>query len=249
MFELIELKIAEAEKKIRNQEYGEAIAVLLEVIDENPKFALAYNDLGIIAWEQSRWYDAFGLFREAVNLENSRGDFANNLLDAALKLRKIEDTREIFAKAAADNPDNSEIAEIYKAISDPNNDIYMSVRALSIGYWHPLIEKGDNHIKNGEHIDALTAYIEHADTVGASAEAYNGLGIVQFSAKEYDEAFNLFFESLKINPINRDVFLNLFDSAKECGQEDAALQIYETLVKNYPLLEEIRSETEFLKKK
>lgn len=242
-------KFLEAEEKIRNKEYMEAIAGLLEIVDEYPKFAPAYNYLGVVSWEQSRWNDAFGLFREAVILDNSQTDFINNLLDAALKLHKIDDVKEIFEKAAADNPENDEITEIYRAISTPDNDIYLSVRALTIGYWHPLIEEGDNHIKNGEYIEAAKAYIEHIEKIGACAEAYNGIGIVEFNAKEYEQAFWLFFDALKINPLNNDTFLNMFDAAVECGQQETALQAYETLVKEYPQLEEIRGETEILKKK
>ncbi|MCL1946859.1 MAG: tetratricopeptide repeat protein [Chitinivibrionia bacterium] len=242
-------KIAKAEQDIDNGNYGDAMTALIEIIDEDPNAAVAYNCLGFIAWKQSRWQDAFVLFREAVNLDNSNEDYLNNLLDASFKLHKIDDMAPVFEKAALDNPENDDITIIHKAITDPENDIYKSARALDIGYWHPLIEKGEYFIKNGEYIEALKAFIEHADTVGGCAEVYNGLGIVQFNAKEYYEAFLMFFESLKINPLNGDVFLNLFDSAVECGQEETALQIYEILSAEYPQLEQMRGETEILKKK
>jgi tetratricopeptide (TPR) repeat protein len=244
-----ELKITDAEEKIRNEDYANAIALLIEIIDADPKYAIAYNDLGVISWKQSKWTDAFGLFKAAVNANNSNPDFVSNLLDAALKLHKIEEVKVIFEKAAADNPENPVITDIYKAINNPENDVYRSIRAFNIGYWHPLIEKGDNFIQNGEYMEAARAYIEHADTVGLCSEVYNGLGIVQFNAQKYEEAFSLFLDSLKINPINTDTFLNMFDAAKECVLEEDALQIYETLAKEYPQLEEIRDETEDLKKK
>ena len=242
-------RIEEAEEKIRNKEYSEAITSLLEIVDNDPKFAPAYNYLGIIAWEQSRWNDAFGLFREAVILDNSKEDSVNNLLDSAFRLHKIDEIKPILDKAAADNPENRDFAEISKAINDPENDIYQSIRALTIGYWHPLIEEGDNLIKEGEYLEAARAYLDHLENVGICAGAYNGLGIVQFNAKEYKEAFGLFFEALKLNPLNTDTFLNLFDAAVECGLQETALEAYEILVKQYPHLEEIRHETEILKKK
>jgi tetratricopeptide (TPR) repeat protein len=242
-------KIAQAEEKIRNEDYTNAISMLLEVIDEDSRVAAAYNDLGIIAWQQSRWEDAYGLFKEAVTLDNSKEDTVNNLLDAAFKLHKVEEIAALIETAAKDNPDNPETAMIYKAVSDKDNEIYKCLRALLIGYYNPLIEAGDNFIKNGEYLEALKKYIEAFDTAGPSAEVYNGLAIVQFCAKEYYEAFLLFFELLKLNPINRDTFLNLFDSARECGQEETALQIYEILSAEYPQLEQLREEAQSLSKK
>jgi tetratricopeptide (TPR) repeat protein len=222
---------------------------LIELIDEDPTLAAPYNNLGFISWQQERWADAFGLFREAVRLDNTNEDYLNNLLDAALKLKKIEEVAPIFEKAANDNHDNENITIIHTAITSPDNDIYQSVRAYLLGYWHPLIEEGERAIKNGEFVDAITAFVNHIDEVRPCAEAYNGLGIIQFNAKEYEEAFGLFFESLKYNPLNQDVYLNMFDCALECEREDAALQIYEFWAKEYPMLEQIRGETEILIKK
>jgi tetratricopeptide (TPR) repeat protein len=246
---MFEKKIAEVEEQIRDKDYGNAMTALLDIIDKDPKFALAYNNLGIIAWEESRWVDAFVLFKEAMNLDNSSEDFATNLLDAALKLHKIDEVKAIFEKAAFDNPKSTNITGINKAINDSENDIYKSMRALTIGYWHPLLEEADKLLQEGEYMAAAAVYIEHADNIGICAEVYNGLGIVQFGNQEYEEAVSLFFEALKLNPLNTDTFLNLFDAAKECGQEEDALKIYETLVKDYPELEDIRKDAEELKKK
>jgi len=249
MTDLQTKKLKEAEANFQSGNYSDAMLAFIELIDEDPTNAAAYNGLGVVSWQQERWADGFGLFREAVKLDNTNEDFINNFLDASIKLRKIAEVAPIFEKAALDNPQNDNITIIHQAITAPDNDIYQTVRAYSLGYWHPLIEEGESAIKNGEFVDAITAFIEHIDNVGPCAEAYNGLGIIQFNAKEYEEAFGLFFESLKYNPINSDVYLNMFDCALECGREDSAMQIYEFFAKEYPALEQIRGETEILVRK
>lgn len=249
MTDLQAKKLQAAEENIQNGNYSDAMIALIDLIDEDVNFAAAYNDLGIISWKRELFRDAFGLFKEAVRIDNKNEDFLANFLDASLKLRRIEEVAPIFEKAALDNPDNDNITIIHKAITAPDNDIYQSYHAYSIGYWHPLIEEGEKAVKSGDYIAAITAFVDHIDNVRPCAEAYNGLGIVQFNAKEYLEAFELFFESLKYNPLNKDVFLNMFDCSIECGHQETALKIYDILVNEYPILEEIRGDTEILKKK
>jgi tetratricopeptide (TPR) repeat protein len=248
MTDLQNEKIAGAAQKICDKDYKNAMSILVEIIDEIPDCALAYNYLGIIAWEEKRWEDCYGLFKEAVTLDNKNEDAINNLVDAAFKLHKINDIMKLVEKSVHENPESKELSEIYNVLSDKDNDIYKCDRALYIGYYHPLIEEGDNLIKQGSYDEARVKYIEAFDAAGPSAEAYNGLGIVSFNAREYRDAFLLFFESLKNNPTNIDTFLNFFDSAKSCGEEETALKVYDMLVAAYPHLEQIREETQSLNK-
>jgi tetratricopeptide (TPR) repeat protein len=235
-------KFANAAQKICDKDYGNAMSILVEIIDEDPNCSLAYNYLGIIAWEEGRWEDCYGLFKEAVILDNKNEDAINNLIDSAVKLHKIGDIIPLVEKSVYENPENDELAEIYKVLTDKNTDIYKCDRALHIGWYNPLVEEGNDLIKRGCYEEARVKYIEAFDTVGPSAEAYNGLGVVLFNAKEYRDAFLLFFESLKNNPTNIDTFFNFFDSAKSCGEEENALKVYEMLAAEYPHLEQIREE-------
>ncbi|MDR0304134.1 MAG: tetratricopeptide repeat protein [Chitinispirillales bacterium] len=248
MTDAISDKIVDAAQKICDKDYKNAMSILVDVIDEDPNCALAYNYLGIIAWEESRWEDSYGLFKEAATLDKGNEDAINNLIDSAFKLHKIEDIIPIVETAAQENPQSEELTGIYKTLSDKTNDIYKCDRALHIGWYNPLIEAGDNFAQSGNYDEARRKYIEAFDTSGPSAEAYNGLGIIQFNAKEYREAFLLFFESIKMNPTNIDTFLNLFDSAKNCGEEETALQIYETLAAEYSHLKRLKEEAQSLNK-
>ena len=249
MTDALSEKITDAAQKICDKDYSNAMLILTDIIDEDPDCALAYNYLGIIAWEESRWEDSYGLFKEAVTLDNKNEDAINNLIDAALKLHKIADILPLVEGAVQENPQSEELVETYKVLSDKDNDIYKCDRALHIGWYNPLIEEGNNFVEVGDYTEARKRYILAIDTVGPSAEAYNGLGMIQFSEKEYREAFLLFFESIKNNPTNTDTFLNLFDSARYCDKEEDALQIYEAFAAEYPHLEQIRGEALNLNKK
>ena len=244
MDDFLSEKITDAAQMICEKDYENAKNILNGIIDGNSNLALPHNYLGIIAWEESRWEDSYESFKKALVLDNKNEDALNNLVDAALKLRRIDKIIPIIETAVQENPEESELAEVYKALSNKEIDIYKCDRALFIGRYDPLVEEGDDLVKIGDYMGARKKYLESHDVSGTSAEAYNGLGMVLFSEGEYEEAFLLFSESIKDNPTKTDTFLNLIDSARYCGKDKEALEIYETFAAEYPHLEEIREHIE-----
>ncbi len=232
-------KNVEAEELLLGDKLPEAASVLIEIVDSDPLNSRAFNNLGIVAWKQENWYDAYGLFKHAVELQNDFIDAAANLFDLALKTRKIDEVRDLLIQVADLNPDDEEFEDIALGLKNDGDDIYFCGRCLQQGYFHPDLAHADLLVEAGEYKEATQIYFEVLDTQGDLAEVYNGLGVVSFYENRHEDAFSLFLEAIKLNPVNRDMFMNFFDIAKAINAEDSARQVFDTCKKEYPQLAEI----------
>ncbi len=232
-------KNVEAEELLLGDKLPEAASVPMEIVDSDPLNSRAFNNLGIVAWKQENWYDAFGLFKHAVELQNDFIDAAANLFDLALKTRKVDEVRQLLMQVAVLNPDNEEFEDIALGLQNDGDDIYLCGRCLQQGYFHPDLAHADLLVEAGEYKEATKLYFEVLDTQGELAEVYNGLGVVSFYENRNEDAFALFLEAIKLNPINRDIFMNFFDIAIAINAEDSARQVFDACKKEYPQLAEI----------
>lgn len=228
-----------AEEQIMGNNLPEAAAILVDIVDNDPTNSRAFNNLGVIAWKQENWYDAFGLFKHSLTLQPDYADAAANLFDMALKIRRIPEVKDLLIKASQLLPHDEELEDIALGLIEDGEDIYFCGRALQQGYYHPELEYANQLVQEGELQEALKLFLKVHDEQGELAEVYNGLGVINFYQGNVRDAFTLFLEAIKLNPINRDMFLNLFDSAVEIDERDSALQVFYTCKKEYPQLAEI----------
>jgi len=228
-----------AEEQIMGDNLPEAAGTLMQIVDSDPLNSRAFNNLGIIAWKQENWYDAFGLFKHAVELQNDFLDAGANLFDLALKTRKIDEVRELLITVAELNPDDEEFEDIALGLHNDGDDIYYCGRCLQQGYYHPDLAHADLLVEAGEYKEATQIYFEVMDTQGDLAEVYNGLGVVSYYENRLEDAFSLFLEAIKQNPVNRDMFMNFFDIAKVINAQESAAEVFYTCKKEYPQLAEI----------
>gem|GEM_PF-762792 len=233
-----------AEDFIQTGNLRGAAAVLVGVVEKDPKNWRAFNNMGIIAWNQRVWEDAYTSFLHACELKPDYTDGLINLFDAAIKLKRVQKALPVFKKALALDPENEEIKAIVESIEQQGDEIYSSKRALVVGVHNPLIEEAHTLLEEGQLNQAMTKYIEINDVEGPNAEVFSGLGIISFYQKRYKDAFTLFFESIKLNPMDTDSYLNFLDAAKECGNEEAARKLYEHNCREFPELRQIEEEFE-----
>jgi len=246
--QIIEEKFVEenlrAEDAITKGDFPEAARILVAVVEQDPQNWRAYNSFGIISWARKYWLDAFAMFKKSVSLNPLYLDALINLFDASLKLRKVEEALPYFEKALQDNPDIEEIRIIRDGIVEQGQDIYTSKRALSIGFYSPIIEEAEKELQSGNLYKAMELFIKANDSEGPSSKAFCGLGIISFYQKRYQDAFTLFLESIKLNPSDPDTYLNLLDAARECGNINDAVKIFNTYRQEYNQLDSIASEFE-----
>lgn len=226
----------QAENAITENNLAEAARILVDIVQKDAENWRAYNNMGIVSWAQKSWNDAYLMFIKSVSIRPDYADALVNLFDAALKLRKITDVLPAFENACAVNPELEEIAVLRDSIREQGDAIYTSKRALSIGFYSPIIEEAKKELESGNLYKAMDMFLKANDQEGPSPEAFCGLGIISYYQKRFDDAFVLFVESLKLNPIDKDTYFNLLDAAKGCDRLKDAVHIFQTYRKELPEL-------------
>ncbi|MCX7725777.1 MAG: tetratricopeptide repeat protein [Chitinispirillaceae bacterium] len=233
-----------AEEYLEANDLPAAARILVDIVEKDPQNWRAYNNMGIICWLKKEWFDAYNMFLKSVLLCPDYADALMNLFDAALKLKKIEEVAPLFEKACEVNPELEEIAVIRDSIKEEGEAIYNSKRALEIGIYRPLIEDAKRELDNGNLYTSMDIFLKSLEVDGPSADAYCGLGIISYYQERYEEAFTLFLEALKINPIDEDIYLNMFDAAAACNKIEEAKAIFNAYLKEFPELSKIKDAIE-----
>lgn len=231
-----------AEEFIQAGDYSSAAKILVEVVEKDPDNWRAFNNMGIISWEKKAWEDAFTTFKHSCQLKPDYTDAIVNLFDASLKLKKVHEALPVFKQASAAAPDNEELKVIVESIEGQGDEIYMSERALAVGIYNPLVEEAKQLLDEGQLNSAMEKFLQINDQEGPNADVYCGLGIISFYQKRYEDAFALFFESIKLNPVDPDTFLNLIDAATECNLVEDARKVYDVYSTDFPSLKSIAKE-------
>ncbi len=233
-----------AEEYINRDDLPSAAKILVDIVEKDPGNWRAFNNMGIISWLKKAWKDAYLMFKRSSELNPYYTDALINLFDAALKIHRVKEILPIFKIAMEKNPGNEEIQIIVEAIETQDEDIYKSERALTIGTYNPNIEEANKLLEEGQLNSAMAKYIEINDKEGPNADAFCGLGIISYYQKRFKDAFTLFYESIKLNPTNTDIYLNFIDAAKECGFVEDAKKVYELYCKEFPAQKKIEDEFE-----
>lgn len=238
-----------AEEEITSGRLPEAAKILVQIVEKDPENWRAFNNMGILSWAQQAWVDAYTMFKKSVSLRPDYADALINLFDAALKLKKIEETLPYFELACSINPDMEEITIIRDSIVEQGDLIYTSKRALQLGVYSPLLDEAQKELESGNQTRAMELFLQANDTEGPTARAYCGLGIISYYQKRFDDAFTLFTESIKCNPTDTDTFLNLLDAAQSCDRRAEACKVYETYCQEIPELVSIKDKFVLTEKK
>ncbi|MDG5817015.1 tetratricopeptide repeat protein [Chitinispirillales bacterium ANBcel5] len=228
-----------AEDAIVRNDLSSAAAILIEIINNAPQNWRAYNSMGIIAWLRRAWQDSYTMFMRSVTLNPGYSDALLNLFDAALKLKKVRLVIPYFQKAVKQGSISPEIKIIYESIIKFGEDIYYTPRALKIGTHNALCEEARNELNSGNLNMALDKFSRSLEKEGPNAEAFCGLGIIHYYQKRYKEAYNCFCESIKLNPVEHDTYLNLIDTAKASGMQSEAYEFFQSYRDKIPGLKSL----------
>jgi tetratricopeptide (TPR) repeat protein len=72
-------------------------------------------------------------------------------------------------------------------------------------------------------------------------QALNGLGILAFQEKRYDDAFGLFQAATALHPLDQDILMNLWECAQSLRREKEVLPKLKLSLERNPALEDIRA--------
>ncbi len=113
---------AQAQSSLNKQEVTEAIKHLQRAVEEYPKFAAAWNNLGTIAYHAAQYEDAEQYFRKALDSDASQYAPLVNLGGVLLNLKKPKEALEFNRRAIHERPDdalaNSQLGMSYYWLED-----------------------------------------------------------------------------------------------------------------------------------
>lgn len=232
----------EAEKLIEQNDLPGAARILVDIVEKDINNFRAFNNIGLISWKQEEWEAAYDSFMQAVKINPSYNDAVINLYDASLKLRRAHLILPLLKKGVSQKPEDEELKILADSIEEQGDDVYLSERALNIGYYHPKVKEANELIENGELNQAMELLMQVNDQEGPNADIFSALGVISYYQKRYQDAFSLFFESIKLNPLSSDSFLNLMDAAVECKLADEAWRLFDACLKEFPSLKDVEKE-------
>ena len=85
-----------------------------------------------------------------------------------------------------------------------------------------LVEQGQLLLGQGDHLEALRAFVEAAKESPLSEAAYAGSGVALWRLGKKQEAYESFKRALKINPDLEEAARDLMTVAAELGREAEA---------------------------
>ncbi len=239
----------EAEKLIERNDLPGAARILVDIIEKDVNNFRAFNNIGLISWKQEEWEAAYDSFLQAVKIKPTYNDAVINLYDSSLKLRRAHLILPFLKQGLSQKPDDEELSVLIESIETQGDDVYLSERALNIGFYHPKVKLANELIENGELNQAMELLMEINDQEGPNADVFSALGVISYYQKRYKDAFSLFFEAIKLNPLSPDSFLNLMDAGVECDLSEEAWRLFDACAEEFPVLKELESQLNDISKK
>ena len=183
------------------------------------EFALALCT-GQIQAETGNYRKAVEAYRKALKIEPDNGDALDGLATGLLKLREVEQAKQVLERAAARNPKNAGfqyklgVAMLEKREYPAAIDHCKKALALDPGLFPARIILAHALQGSGKLEEAVQHYKELAAAGVEDSGLYNHYGEALVKLKQYEEAIPQFQRALKIDPSNAQARDNLSRAMK-----------------------------------
>ena len=179
------------------------------------------------------------LFEEVLRDDNTNLDALKGLADSFYKQMKFDQAHEIYDKLIDINPDNSFYwfckAETYYKAQDHEKSFVAIEKAIELEEAPEYFcFKGDFFIRHESFERALEQYIIAAQINPNDPELRVRLGIIYRVLDREKDAIYSFDKALKINPFEKDAFINKIEIYEKQGKTPAALALKEKYVRLVP---------------
>ncbi len=201
VFEEHAMAMAKFDAGAVREECGElraAETIYEELTHEAPKFALAFNNLGVIQWNRGQEAKALELFKRAVQADSSITAPRNNLA-AALRQRYEGGDQQVFV--AAENEIQSVLA------LDSNNRLaYENLARL---YYDRGRLEDKSYLLLADLVITQALAKTKAGTLAQSADIYNIKGLLFMEQDNQVDALKAFKRAVEIQPRHADAHMNI----------------------------------------
>lgn len=167
-------------------QFDQAILCFSQVIESNPAFPDAYNNLGNSLLKTSAINEAKSAFQNAINLNPHYFIAHNNLGKAHIENRELTSAKLHLKEALRLKPD----------------------------YIDAFMNLGTVYLLSNEFQLALNQFTSVLKIDPNFSEAYNNLGTIHYEMKDFEAAINCYSKAISLDPSNNLAKINLCELLK-----------------------------------
>lgn len=219
---------------LRQQQFQQAIVSCQQALQHQPKFALAYQTLGIALQIQGREEEAKQCYLNALEIEPESAEIHANLGSLYTKQKCWNKAIESYQKVIEIQPDTAlyyrNIAQIFTRLNRQEEAAQYWYQALQLEpEWATPEEHltlGNMLLKSGKALQAIPCYQRTIQAKSDSFEAAHNLGEAFSQLERWEEAVETYQKALKLKPnsaITYQGLANAFVRLKSC---EAAIDNY-----------------------
>ncbi|MDQ7786301.1 MAG: tetratricopeptide repeat protein [Thermodesulfovibrionales bacterium] len=223
-----------------------------KALKENPSYALALYNLGVVFIQQGHYEEALKELEEALNLDphNARGWYSKGI--ALGRIDRYEEALAAFGKALELNPHTARtwhstgvvlahLGRHEEALKAYENAIELNPDSADTWY-----NKGVTLIQLGLHEKALKAYEKAIRMKPGSADAWYNMGIALGRLGRYEEALRAYEKTLDLKPDFANAWYNKACLYSLQGDKNNALaDLSKAIMINPPCRETAKEDEDF----
>ena len=214
-----------------NRRWDEAIVAFRKAIELDPKFALAYSNLGWALGEKKRYDEAIPILHKAIELDSKLAEAHNNLGWALNGKGQYDEAIPSLRKALELDPKDAKaqnnLGYALNRKRQYDEAIPILRKAIDLDPNHATAHNNLGSALNGKgHYDEAVPILRRAIEINPRyATAHNNLGYALNRKQRYDEAIPILRKAIEINSRYATAYNNLGWALIEKRQYDEAIPI------------------------
>ncbi len=230
-----------AEKLLQVGQAAEALQILEEFLTRIPNDYQAWNNLGIAQFYLKDFDGALGSFGSSLECHPLGADALSNALDAALKLKCGEGMVPALDIILERRPDARAVSDLREILRKEGRGINAYKNLAQAKALAPYLQAAETKLEAGDLPGAIADFSRVLQEHPHNPRALNGMGVTAFAQGSVKDAFGLFREALKYNPMDQDTLLNLWDAAEKLNLRRETLPVLEHALRIEPKLTGVKT--------
>ena len=226
---------------LRSGDLQGAKAAFKIAIDTNAQDFRAENNLGLVAWYENQAEMALNHFLKCLAIRPTWGDAMINAFDTALFLGQVEKIQEPIQQGLSINSDHKQALAMKSHILNFGESIYGYKDFDTLELKSQPFVQAEAAMKEGKQKEAIDIFLKEIQKSKHCPQGYNGLGIIAFAEKRYNDAYGLFEMAASQSPLDQDILLNLWQSSQELKLEREVMPKLKLSLEKNPKLEDIKA--------